>query len=120
MTKSLIGLTQEELTTELQSLGVEKYRAKQIWTWVYFHGVKSFDDMNNISKDLRKKLAENYSIARPKIDTHLISKDGTQKWLLEFQDGEKVNGFLNFKMVKKLKWCIFQQKTEELYVFLHK
>lgn len=88
--KSLIGLTQPELATELQKLGVEKYRAKQIWTWIYFHGVKNFDEMNNISKDLRQKLAENYTIARPKIDTHLISKDGTQKWLLEFSDGEKV------------------------------
>ena len=86
----LIGLTQQEISDELQKLGVEKYRAKQIWTWIYFHGVKNFDDMNNISKDLRKKLAENFSIARPKIDTHLISKDGTQKWLLEFRDGEKV------------------------------
>ena len=88
--QSLIGLNQEELSKKLQKLGVEKYRAKQIWTWIYFHGIKNFDDMNNISKDLRKKLAENFSIARPKIDTHLISKDGTQKWLLEFRDGEKV------------------------------
>jgi len=88
--QSLIGLTQSELATELQKLGVEKYRAKQIWTWIYFHGVKNFDEMNNISKESRQKLAENYTIARPKIDTHLISKDGTQKWLLEFADGEKV------------------------------
>ena len=86
----LIGLTQQEISEELQKLGVEKYRAKQIWTWIYFHGIKNFDNMNNISKDLRKKLAENFSIARPKTDTHLISKDGTQKWLLEFRDGEKV------------------------------
>lgn len=88
--KTLIGFTQEEISNELQKLGVEKYRAKQIWTWIYFHGVKSFDEMNNISKELRHKLAENFSIERPKIDTHLISVDGTQKWLLEFADGEKV------------------------------
>ena len=87
---SLIGLSQSELATELQKLGIEKYRAKQIWTWIYFHGAKSFDEMSNISKDLRKKLSENFNLDRPKIDTHLISKDGTQKWLLEFRDGEKV------------------------------
>lgn len=88
--KNLIGLTKEELTAELKQFGVEPYRSKQIWTWIYVYGKKNFIDMNNISKDLREKLSENYTISRPKIDTHLISKDGTQKWLLEFTDGEKV------------------------------
>ncbi len=88
--KSLIGLTKEEIVEELKELGVEAYRAKQIWTWIYYYGKTSFEDMNNISKDLRKKLSENYTLERPKIDTNLISKDGTQKWLLEFRDGEKV------------------------------
>ena len=69
---SLIGLSQSELAIELQKLGIEKYRAKQIWTWIYFHGAKSFDEMSNISKDLRKKLNENFNLDRPKIDTHLI------------------------------------------------
>lgn len=88
--KSLIGLTKEEIIAELKNFGTETYRAKQIWTWIYVHGEKDFNEMNNISKELRQKLNENYSIARPKVDTHLISKDGTQKWLLEFSDGEKV------------------------------
>jgi 23S rRNA (adenine2503-C2)-methyltransferase len=46
--------------------------------------------MSNISKELREKLSQNYTIARPKIVSNQISKDGTQKWLLEFADGEKV------------------------------
>lgn len=88
--KSLIGLAKEEIITELKRFGVEGYRAKQIWTWIYVHGKRDFNEMNNISKELRQKLAENYSIARPKINTILISKDGTKKWLVEFTDGEKV------------------------------
>lgn len=88
--KSLIGLTKEEIISELTKFGIEGYRSKQIWTWIYVHGKKDFSEMNNISKELRQKLSENYNLSRPKIDTHLISKDGTQKWLLEFADSEKV------------------------------
>lgn len=88
--KNLIGFTKEELTDELKQFGVEPYRSKQIWTWIYVHGKKDFDEMNNISKELRQKLAENYTLKRAQIDTHLISKDGTEKWLLKFDDEEKV------------------------------
>lgn len=88
--KSLIGLTKEELTKELKQFGVEAYRSKQIWTWLYYYGKTSFNDMNNISKELRQKLSENYTLERPKISINQKSKDGTQKWLLEFRDNEKV------------------------------
>ena len=88
--KNLIGLTQEEIAEEFKSQGIEAYRAKQIWTWIYFHGKTDFNSMSNISKELREKLTLNYNIARPNIVTNLISKDGTQKWLLEFSDKEKV------------------------------
>lgn len=88
--QSLIGLTKDELTTELKQFGVEAYRAKQIWTWIYVYGKTKFDEMNNISKELRQKLAESYNLERPKININQRSVDGTQKWLLEFCDGEKV------------------------------
>jgi len=88
--KNLIGLTKEELLEEILSLGESKFRANQIWSWIYYYGVKSFDDMTNLSKKFRETLKENYSIARPKIVTDLISKDGTRKWLLEFEDNERV------------------------------
>lgn len=86
----LIGLDFDELCYELEKLGEKKFRAKQIWQWLYFRGAKSFDEMSNISKDLREKLEENYYMARPKIVASQISKDGTRKWLLEFYDGQKV------------------------------
>ena len=68
----LIGLTQQEISDELQKLGVEKYRAKQIWTWIYFHGVKNFDDMNNISKDI--KLITNF-VDELNLDNDLFKRE---------------------------------------------
>lgn len=80
---------------ELENLIIEKYNgkkfiAKQIYGWLYCRGAKSFEDMNNISKELKTKLMENFSLARPKIIKTLSSTDGTRKWLLELLDGEKI------------------------------
>lgn len=87
---SLIGLDMEELKAAVASVGLEPFRAKQIWNWIYARGVSSFEEMTNISKKSRPLLEENFSVERTKIDRHLISKDGTQKWLLELDDGNKV------------------------------
>lgn len=88
--KELIGLSRKELADELQRIGEKPFRTKQLWQWLYFHGVTDFDKMSNLSKDLRKKLAENFTITRPKVITEQISVDKTHKWLLEFSDGERV------------------------------
>lgn len=87
---NLIGLTVEELTAALASVGAEKFRAKQIWQWLYVKGATSFDPMTNIAKPTREKLAEHFYIGRPGIDQNLTSSDRTRKWLLEFHDGNKV------------------------------
>lgn len=87
---SLIGLTMEELSAALSSVGCEKFRAKQVWNWMYVKGVTDFDAMTNIAKPMREKLKEHFVIGRPGIDVNLTSVDGTRKWLLEFTDGNKV------------------------------
>lgn len=86
----LTNLTKEELTAEIIKLGEKSFRAKQLWQWIYFRGVTDFSQMSNLSQQLRSKLQENYSITRPKVVTEQISIDKTHKWLLEFNDGEKV------------------------------
>ncbi len=86
----IIGLSKEEIQAFLSSIGEKPFRAKQIWQWLYFKGVRSFDEMTNLSKDLRLKLNENFILTRPKIITEQISQDKTHKWLLEFSDGERV------------------------------
>lgn len=88
--KELIGLSREELATELEKIGEKPFRTKQLWQWLYFHGVTDFEKMSNLSKDLRKKLADNFTIMRPKVVAEQISVDKTHKWLLEFSDGERV------------------------------
>jgi 23S rRNA (adenine2503-C2)-methyltransferase len=63
-------------------------RANQIWRWLYNRGVSSFEDMTDIAKELRTRLAENCSLARPEIVTEQISNDGTRKWLLRLAPDE--------------------------------
>lgn len=87
---SLIGLDMAELSAALASVGCEKFRAKQIWNWLYVKGATDFDVMTNIAKPMRERLKEHFTISRPKIDVNLASVDGTRKWLLEFADGNKV------------------------------
>jgi len=88
LAQPLIGLNREEMGQALAQIGVPTrqigMRVAQIWHWLYVRGVSSFDDMANISKELRQKLASHFSIARPQIVSEQISKDGTRKWLLRF------------------------------------
>jgi 23S rRNA (adenine2503-C2)-methyltransferase len=83
---SLIGLTRGQLADALGSLGVPqtqiKLRLQQLWHWIYFRGVTSFDEMSSVSKDLRAVLAQHYTLARPEIVAEQVSVDGTRKWLL--------------------------------------
>lgn len=84
----LIGLDREELGAALLSVGVPerqvRMRVSQLWHWLYVRGASSFEDMLNVSKDLRGALAAAFSIARPEIVEEQISADGTRKWLLRF------------------------------------
>ncbi len=80
---------------ELEDIIKNKYDtkgfvAKQIWSWFYCKGSKNFDDMTNISKELRSSLKESFTCNRPKVVKDLLSIDGTQKWLLELKDKETI------------------------------
>lgn len=87
---NLIGLSRAELEALLASVGLEKFRTKQVWQWMYHHGVTDFDRMTNIAKPVREKLAEAFYIGRAVAEKDLLSEDGTRKWLLRFPDGNKV------------------------------
>ena len=88
--KDLIGLTRAELATEMAAIGEKRFRADQIFNWIYFRGVTGFAKMSDISRDLRARLEELYRIGRPEIVTAQISIDGTRKWLLRLADGNEV------------------------------
>ncbi len=86
---SLIGLSREELTAELAAIGEPAFRARQLWHWIYHRGVRDFASMTTLAKGLRERLAERYSLDRPGVALAQLSADGTQKWLLRFDDGKE-------------------------------
>lgn len=83
---SLAGLDRVRLGAALAGIGVPnkqiRMRVAQLWSWIYVRGVTSFDDMTDVSKDLRAKLAAAFTLERPEIVTEQVSIDGTRKWLL--------------------------------------
>ena len=94
MKKNLFGYTLPELTEEFVSLGESKYRAKQVFSWIYRKRVFSFEQMTDISKSFREKLEQDYCLDIPSIHSKQESKDGTIKLLLEMGDGSKVETVL--------------------------
>jgi 23S rRNA (adenine2503-C2)-methyltransferase len=87
--RNLVGLARDELKATLSEAGLEPFRARQIWQWIYWHGVADFAAMTNIAKGTREKLAERFVVERPQIVTEQRSTDGTRKWLLRFPDGNE-------------------------------
>ena len=88
--KDLMGLTRAKLAAEMAAIGEKRFRADQIFNWIYFRGVTGFEAMTDISKGLRARLEELYRIGRPEIVTAQVSVDGTRKWLLRLADGNEV------------------------------
>ena len=91
---NLKSLTQQELADILKELGQPGFRAKQVYTWLH-KGVRSFDEMTNLPKNLRDVLAEKYPINAPKVvRTQESQRDGTIKNLWELSDGNCVETVL--------------------------
>ena len=80
----------EDLKAEIEGLGEKVYRATQIFEWLYVEKVSSFDEMTNLSLDLREKLKSNYSICNFEILNKQVSKDGTIKYLFDLLDGNAI------------------------------
>ena len=92
--KNIKDYNLEELKQELISLGEKPYRAEQIFKWLYIEKVHSFDEMTNLSLDLRDKLKQNYDICNFSIVKKLESKDGTKKYLFGLSDGNAIESVL--------------------------
>jgi len=84
----------EGLEAFLLGLGKEKYRAKQIFKWLYQRGAKSYDDMTNLSKDFRRELSLKSRITSLVPETIEVSKDGTKKFLFVLEDGSSIESVL--------------------------
>ena len=89
---ALAGMTRAQIRDALIAhAGVEekkaKMRADQLWRWIYHYGVQSFDEMTNVSKDLRKVLEQKFTLQRAELVERLVSVDGTRKYLIRFAPG---------------------------------
>ena len=86
---SLLGLSASELEQAVVAAGLPKFRARQLWRWVWRHGLTSFDEMSDLGKPVRQTFSEMFSLARPAVTSRMVSSDGTIKWLLRFPDGNE-------------------------------
>lgn len=84
----------EDLKKELENIGEKKFRAEQIFKWLYVEKVKEFDEMTNLSLELREKLKNEYDICNFKILRKQESSDGTKKYLFDVLDGNAIESVL--------------------------
>lgn len=89
---NLIGFSISNLRALIAEWNEKPFRASQIFTWVYHQGVTDFDEMTNLSKELREKLKQYFYVAFPKIVNKTESVDGTVKYLFQMEDGETIEG----------------------------
>jgi len=79
---NLLGLPETKLIAFFESIGEKKFRAIQVMKWIHQYGADNFDDMTNVSKDLRAKLKGIAEIRPPEVVKQLDSADGTRKFLI--------------------------------------
>jgi 23S rRNA (adenine2503-C2)-methyltransferase len=104
----LTDLSRDELTSWVEGTGNGSYRADQIRRWIYGKRVSSFEDMHDVPAALRIELSEEFVLFASKIVRHQISKDGTEKLLLEMSDGEYVECVL-MREEKRRTVCVSTQ-----------
>ncbi len=92
--ESFFGFTLPGLEKAIGATGKEKYRAKQLYKWIYNQGVFDFDEMTNIPKGLRKIFKETFSTDLLQIQEALASKDGSKKFAFSVEDGHVIESIL--------------------------
>ncbi len=111
MKTNLKHLSKNELSLFMERLGQKTYRTNQLTHWIYRKHATSFDDMTDFSKAFREELNEKAFISNSKLVQKLISKDGTEKFLFELEDGESIESVLipNGRGKGKCTLCISSQ-----------
>ena len=94
MKKNIKDYNLDDLKNLMVEIGEKPYRAEQIFQWIFKENVTSFDDMTNVSKELRDKLKENFDLHVFNIITKQESKDGTKKYLFDVLDGNAIESVL--------------------------
>ncbi len=87
---NLLGLSKQQLEAFLLDLGEKPFRAIQLMKWIHQFGVTDFDEMTNISKDLRARLNECAEVRPPVVRERFDAEDGCFKWIVEVESGSSV------------------------------
>jgi len=87
---NLLDLNRADMEAFFTDLGEKSFRARQVIQWLHQYAVSDFDDMTNLSKDLRTRLKEVAEIIVPEVLLDQVSNDGTHKWLLKLDKGNSV------------------------------
>jgi 23S rRNA (adenine2503-C2)-methyltransferase len=86
----LSGLELAELETIFEAHGHPRFHARQVYRWIWKRGVTDFAQMTDLSRALRARLAETFTIETPEVTRHDRSEDGTQKFVLRLADGRQI------------------------------
>ncbi len=88
--KSIYGLTFDDLTTWFTEQGQKKFRATQVWEWLYRKRITSFDEMSNVPKESIQLLNDNFVLNTLEEQIVQESADGTIKYLFKLEDGNLI------------------------------
>ena len=92
--ENILNFTRDDLAGWFDNNGIRPFRAGQIFKWLYIQQADAFEQMTDLSKDLRKKLEDNFYIQRLIIDEKLTSVDRTEKFLYRLFDGQHIESVL--------------------------
>jgi len=106
--KNIRHLTLDEIETYFEELGEKRFRAKQVYEWLWTRAVQSFDAMTNLSKELRHHLADHFTLPGLVVDTIQHSEDGTTKWRFKTFDSHLIEGVL-ITTVSRFTACVSSQ-----------
>lgn len=106
--RHLLDLSLAELRTWLADNGLPAYRAAQIQKWIYEKRAASFEEMTDLPRDLRERLAGEFQIFTSTTVAHKVADDGTEKLLLQWPDGQRIECVL-IREGKRRTICISTQ-----------
>jgi len=106
---NLLDFNQAQLAEYFVGIGEKPFRAKQLMRWIHHFGVNDVEQMTDIAKSLREKLAATTTITPPNVQLEQISNDGTRKWLVGAGTGNGVETVFIPEEIEVL--CVFHRKS---------
>jgi 23S rRNA (adenine2503-C2)-methyltransferase len=108
--KDIRTFDREELRAYLLELGEKKFRADQVYDWLWKKHVTDFEQMGNVPKSLRQTLEDNFLLSKVKIEDIQVSNDGTRKYAFRLAGGQQVEGVL-IPTASRVTACILRRQA---------